>query len=130
LVALAALLVTVLSVGGYTLYTNSRPLADDPAGAKACSTLADWLDGKLKDRDTGKAEKEIYVSATVGGYAAASITSGIRSSAGDDVMTGDTGNLLKAYGGPGSLRFAKLQATRTACLAAGVDMPAWNLPAN
>jgi hypothetical protein len=127
-IALAALLVAVLSVVGYTLYAQSRPLADDPAGAKACSTLADWLAGKLKDPDTGKAVEAIYISETVGKYAAASTTSGIRSNAGKDVMAGDTGELLKSYGAPSSMHFADLETIRIACVTAGMDMPAYDPP--
>lgn len=127
-IALAALLAAVVAVVGYTLYAQSRPLADDPAGAKACSTLASWLDGKLTDPGTGKAVEAIYIRETVGEYAAASTTSGIRSNAGQDVMAGDAGELLRVNGAPSAMHFADLETMRIACVTAGVDMPAYDPP--
>ena len=128
-VAAAALVLAALVVGVSLWLSRDKPLPDDPAGAAACTGLADWIRGDVKDPDTGKPLNSLYMAASVSGPAGASKTPGIRAAVGGELMEGPTGELVKQYGGPDSLRFANLPKLRDACAAAGVKMPAYAEPA-
>lgn len=127
--AVAATLALVALAAGVSLWlTRDKPLHDDPAGAAACKGLADWIRGDVKDPDTGKPLSSVYMAASVSKPAEASNTAGIRAAVGEDIMASTSGQLVKQYGGPGSLRFTDLPKLRDACASAGVKMPAYAEP--
>lgn len=126
---LVAVLVASFGAGAYLIRPRPNPLANDLGGDKACSALADWLKGKVKDPDTGRPEAAPVLALAVSGWVAASSTPGIHAAMGADMMATDTGQSLKAAGGPDSMRFADLKALHQACVTAGVHMPAYTPPA-
>lgn len=127
--AAAIVVLAALAIGGYQLHDRSRPLADDPAGATACKMLAQWIQGDVKDPDTGKPYAKLVLATGVSNSAAASTTLGISAAVGGDFMDTDAGALLKSYGGPASFRVTDLPKLHDACAAAGVKMPAYAEPA-
>lgn len=126
-----ALGVLGLIAGAYVGYrqmtrTGLERLADrDPQGAKACEGLARWLEGTLKGSD-GKPVNKLVMAASAAEFAKDSTTPAIKATAGDDLMSGDAGALVRQAGGPLSLRLADVQRLYGACDAAGVEMPAYH----
>jgi hypothetical protein len=57
-----------------------------------------------------------------------STTPAIRGAAGDNLLDGEAGEILRNYGGPSSLRIANLRKMRDACSEEGVDMPPFAPP--
>ena len=100
-------------------------LAEDPAGAQACHQLAGWINGDLKDPDTGKPLKKGIAATVLAQDAIKSTTPAVKAAAGTDLMDDPVIAQVKAYGGPASLRFADLPALHAACVAAGEKMPAY-----
>lgn len=125
---LLAVVVPAFGVGAYLIRPRPDPLKNDPAGKMACSSLADWLKGKVKDPGTGQPEAAAVMALAVSTWAAGSSTASIRATVGDDFMATDSGQILKAAGGPASLRFADLKALHQACVTIGVHMPAYSPP--
>lgn len=122
--------VLAAGIGAYLAFGRPTGLErDDPAGAKACHQLSDWIHGDLRDPDTGKPLIEGYAAVALADVAKDAKTPAIRAAAGVNVMGGDAGRFLQAKGGPGELRFANLTDLHAACVSAGVKMPAYAEPA-
>jgi hypothetical protein len=126
--AAVALLLVLGAVAAYLGTRRSDPLASDPAGAQACHQLADWINGDLKDSDTGKPLTKIVAADALAQYAIISATPAIKAAAGKDLMNDPDISLLKAYGGPETLYLANLPALHAACVGAGERMPAYAEP--
>jgi hypothetical protein len=126
--AATVLLLVLGAVAAYLVTRRSDPLASDPAGAQACHQLAAWINGDLKDPDTGKPLTKFLAGDVLAQDAIASTTPAIKAAAGADLTDDPAISLLKAYGGPGTLRIADLPALHAACVAAGEKMPAYAEP--
>lgn len=122
--------VAVAAVGAYVAIGRPSGLErDDPAGAKACQQLSDWIGGDLQDPDTGKLASKGLASISLGSIASGAKTPAIRAAGGADLMAGPAGQAVKAHGGPVELRFADLKKLHAGCVAAGVKMPEYAEPA-
>lgn len=127
--AAAVIAATAVATGAYLALRPTGLEATDPAGAKACNQLSDWIAGDLTDPDTKKPASKGLAAVALGDIAKDATTPAIRGAAGEDIMGGNTGALVKAHGGPAGLRFANLTDLHAACVAAGVKMPPYAEPA-
>lgn len=127
IITAAAVAVIAAGAGAYVLRPKD-PLAADPAGAKTCHNLAEWLQGKVEDPDTGRPVTAVLMRVSLAGQAAKSTTPAIKAAAGQDLMDSAAGRLLQGYGGPASLQFADLAKLHTACTDAGEKMPSYREP--
>lgn len=129
LVVLLATLAVIVAAGAVWAYARthpSDPLArTDPAGAKTCQNLRSWLDGDVKDDQTGKPADELLVAMSLARQAKYATTAGIRASAGTNIMDDPAAGPVKAAGGPAEFRVADLAQLRAACVTAGESMPAY-----
>lgn len=128
--AVALVLAFGATVGAVAVFSGNSSLeelrASDPEGAKACEGLTYWLDGNLIDPKTRQPYDSLTAGMSLADWAAASTTPGIKATASEDVMAGESGRLLRQYGGPsGSMRFLNTEKLHAACVEAGVDMPAY-----
>ncbi len=127
--AIALSAAIAVGTGAYLAFRPTGLAATDPAGAKACNQLSEWITGDLRDPDTKKPASKGLAAVALGDIAKDATTPAIRGAAGEDLMGGDAGTLVKAHGGPAGLRFANLPDLHAACVSAGVKMPPYAEPA-